>query len=133
MNAADRMPASPRITRTLRALGFVAAVVLATAAHGEGCSGGSAGGTDATGNQCNDPVAIGAADDRSGNDPAAAVAAIPAKPVAAAAPTASPPPMKAAAHRKKVFDERRARFEDAGHPRVAAAPAPATVTPRAAP
>ena len=110
MSAANRMPASPRITRTLRALGLAAAVALATAAHGQGCSGGSPGGTDATGNQCNDPATV-----------------------AAAPPAASPTPMKAAAHRKKVFDERRARFEDAGHPRVAAAPAPATVTPRPAP
>ena len=130
MNAADRMPASPRITRTLHAVGFVAAVVLATAAQGEACSGGSAGGTDATGNQCNDPVAIAASGDRSANEPSATLDANAAKPVAAAA---SPPPMTAAEHRKKLFDERRARFADGGAQRVAAAPARTAVAPRNAP
>lgn len=133
MNPANRIPASPRISRTLRALGLAAAVVLATAAHGQGCSGGNAGGTDATGNQCNDPAAVAADGDRSANAPTPAVAAIPANPAASAPPATSPAPMKAAAHRKKVFDERRARFADAGQPRIAAAPAPATVTARPAP
>jgi hypothetical protein len=124
MNAADWELASPRITRALRALGLAAAVALAIPGHAQECSGGSAGGTDATGNQCNAPVVAAAPPSALANGTGAAP-----KPAAAAAPGAAAVPLKAAAHRKKVFDERRARFEDHGHPRVSAAPVGVTVDP----
>lgn len=92
------------------------------------CAGGPDGGTDATGNQCNAPVDVAPPALASSPDAGAATKAPAATPAAG-----SPPPMKAAAHRKKVFDERRARFEDAGHPRVAAAPGPAASSLRSAP
>jgi hypothetical protein len=129
MNAASRKSDRPSLARMLRAAGIAAAVALAMPLHAQECSGGSAGGTDATGNQCNDPVAALAAPATASTPEAGAVS----KPVPTTAPAGSAPTTKATAHRKKVFDERRARFQDAGHPRVAAAPAPATVTPRPAP
>jgi hypothetical protein len=142
MKAAMRNLNAPGTLRALRALGVVAVLALAGPAHGQECSGGSGGGTDATGNQCNGQAAIEAAGDRPGlappvsapnaqRDPAAKRAATgAAKPAlnpdrAQEAPAAQ---MGAAAHRKQVFDERRARFNDSGHARVAAArPANAVV------
>jgi hypothetical protein len=121
--------------RVLRALGVVAVLALAGPAHGQECSGGSAGGTDATGNQCNGPAAIEAAGDRPGFAPSAAASNAQRDPAAkraaagGAKPAANPDraqeapaaQMGAAAHRKQVFDERRARFNDGGHARVAEA------------
>ena len=59
---------------------IAAALVLATSAHAHDCSGGTDGGMDATGNECNQPA------------PIVAAAQTPAKPVAAR-------PTKAAARR----------------------------------
>ncbi len=42
----------------VRRLGLVAAFAMAGPLYAQGCSGGNDGGTDATGNQCNDPVAV---------------------------------------------------------------------------
>ncbi len=41
-----------------RTLAFAAAFVLAGAVHAHDCTGGADGGMDATGNQCNEPIAI---------------------------------------------------------------------------
>jgi hypothetical protein len=128
MNAPSRKPDPRSLASMLRAAGIAAAVALAIPLHAQECSGGSAGGTDATGNQCTATVDVAAP--ASAPKPAESA---PEKRAAATAPAGSAPAMKAAAHRKKVFDERRARFDEPGHPRVAAAPAPATPAPRNAP
>jgi hypothetical protein len=128
MNAASRKPDPGSLASTLRAVGIAAAVALAMPLHAQECSGGSAGGTDATGNQCTAPADVVAP-----ASTAAPAGSAPAKPAAATTAAGSAPPVKAAAHRKKVFDERRARFEEPGHPRIAAAPAPAASSTRSAP
>lgn len=133
--------------RMLRTLGLAAAVAFAGPAHSQECSGGSGGGIDATGNQCNDPVAVAASGDRPGlaapvsatksahDSPTKRVAAGAANPAvdsdrASAAPISG---MRAAAHRKQMFDERRARFNESGHARVAEAqPSSATGASRGA-
>jgi len=120
MNAARSKLSASRFTNALRVLGLAAAIAVSAPARTQGCSGGIDGGTDATGNQCNHPPAA-AAVDRS------AVAASAGKP--ARASDANPRPVSAAAHRKQVFDERRARFEDPGHARVAATGAPSRSVP----
>ena len=40
-------------------LPLIAATLFSLSAHAHDCSGGADGGTDATGNQCNDTVAVG--------------------------------------------------------------------------
>jgi len=44
--------------KIIRTLSLAAAVFLAAPLHAQVCSGGTDGGTDATGNQCNDPGAM---------------------------------------------------------------------------
>jgi len=147
MKAAMQKSNSLDMTRMLRALGLAAVVAFAGPAHSQECSGGSGGGTDATGNQCNDPVAIAASGERPGiavsvsapetahDSPTKRIAAGAANPAvdsdrASAAPISG---MRVAAHRKQVFDERRARFNDSGHARVAdAQPSGATGASRGA-
>ena len=101
MNAANDKMDPLHLTRVLRVLGLAAALAFADPAQSQECSGGNGGGTDATGNQCSDPVAI--AERGAGHSAAALVSA----PKSEQALPSNPP--GAAAHRK------RARFNDGGH------------------
>ena len=122
MNAANDKMDPLDLTRVLRVLGLAAALAFADPAQSQECSGGNGGGTDATGNQCSDPVAI--AERGAGHSAAALVSApkseqaLPSNRVGAGAGTPTvnavrtPDPSNspgAAAHRK------RARFNDGGH------------------
>lgn len=78
------------------ALIATAALLLAASAHAHDCSGGTDGGMDATGNQCNEPARV------------AAAAPAPAKSEAARPATASARPAKTAA-RTPNASERLAR------------------------
>ena len=140
MNATNGNFGSLDLTRVLRVLGLAAVLAFADPAHSQECSGGNGGGTDATGSQCSDPVAI--VGSGVGHSAASIVSApkaeqaLPSNRGVEGAGTSkvnsarttdpSTSPMKPAAHRKHVFDERRARFNDGGHARVAAGSPAAT-------
>ena len=143
INSVNDKVDSLHVTRVLRVFGFAAVLAFAIPAQSQKCSGGNGGGTDATGNQCGDPVAV--AESGVGHSAASLVSppkaeqALPSNRVVAGTgtPTTSsartPDPatsqMGAAAHRKQVFDERRARFNGSGHARVAEARAPVATAP----
>ena len=143
MNSVNDKVDSLHVTRVLRILGLAAVLAFAVPAQSQECSGGNAGGTDATGNQCSDPVAV--AESGAGHSAASLVSPPKAKqtlpsnrvvagtgtPTTSSARTPDPSMSQtgAAAHRKQVFDERRARFNGSGHARFAAARAPVASAP----
>jgi hypothetical protein len=143
MNSVNDKVDSLHVTRVLRVFGLAAVLAFAVPAQSQECSGGNGGGTDATGNQCSDPVAV--AESGAGHSAASLVSppkveqallsnrAVVGTGTPATSSARTPDPSKsqmgAAAHRKQVFDERRARFNGSGHARVAEARAPVAAAP----